>query len=259
MARELADVLHYFLDDPSDAGSAPTTLALLAEPDELLGTALLWNLGHELTRRGLSVAWVSALCDEELLPSETTGVLPRLLTPVDDLEALAAAVGEAAAKLAGPRSPALVLTRVPPSWLAAASHGTELLDWCLLLAGPEDDPRTEARVRLRRAAELHPDARLGVTLRGVRSVREAEEAFGTLSDELARHGPAPWSYGLLLEEHLLYDALLGRRPLSHHRPDSRAAASLRDVARLVHEDLATRQRERALRVETEVRGGRGER
>jgi len=245
VARELADVLHYFLDEtPHDGvlgeaphdGAAPRTLALLAEPDELLATALLWNLGYELGRRGLSVVWVSALCDEELLPSEATGLLPRIFTPVDDLESLAAAVLEAGAKKKTQR-PGLVLTRIPPSWLAAASHGTELLDWCLLLAGPEDDARAEARVRLRRAAELRPGGRLGVTLRGVRSVREAEQAFGMLVEELSRHGPAPASYGLLLEEHRLYDALLGRRPLTHHRPESRAAESLGDIARLLHEDL----------------------
>ncbi|MEN8160540.1 MAG: hypothetical protein ABFS41_10765 [Myxococcota bacterium] len=237
MARELADVLHYFLDDEAAAAAPSRCLALLAEPDELLGTALLWNLGHELTRRGLSVAWVSALSDEELLPSEATGVLPRLLTPVDDLDALAAAVREAGSKAGGRQPPQLVLTRVPPSWLAASPRGTELLDWALLLTGPDADQRTEARVRLRCVAEAHPAARIGVTLHGVRSVAEAESAFTTLAHELRRHGPTPWSYGLLFEEHLLYDALLRRRPLTHHRPESRAAEAPRDVARLLHEDL----------------------
>jgi hypothetical protein len=137
VARELADVLHYFLDDEPRVAGPTRCLALLAEPDELLGTALLWSLGHELTRRGLSVAWVSTLSDEELLPSEATGVLPRLLTPVDDLDALAAAVHEAGTKGEGRRPPRLILTRVPPSWLAASPPGAELLDWSLLLTGPD--------------------------------------------------------------------------------------------------------------------------
>ncbi len=237
MARELADVLHYFLDDEPGPAVPTRCLALLAEPDELLGTALLWNLGHELTRRGLSVAWVSTLSDEELLPSEATGVLPRLLTPVDDLDALAAAVREAGTKAEKRRPPQLVLTRIPPSWLAASPGGTELLDWSLLVTGPDADARAEARIRLQRVAEIHPAARIGVTLHGVRSVREAESAYAELAHELCRHGPVPWSYGLLLDEHLLYDALLGRRPLTHHRPETRAAEALRDVARLLHEDL----------------------
>jgi hypothetical protein len=237
VARELADVLHYFLDDEPGVAGPTRCLALLAEPDELLGTALLWSLGHELTRRGLSVAWVSTLSDEELLPSEATGVLPRLLTPVDDLDALAAAVHEAGTKGEGRRPPRLILTRVPPSWLAASPPGAELLDWSLLLTGPDADARAEARIRIRRVAEIHPTARIGATLHGVRSVHEAEVAFGELAHELSRHGPTPLSYGLLLDEHLLYDALLGRRPLTHHRPDSRAAEALRDVARLLHEDL----------------------
>jgi hypothetical protein len=81
-----------------------------------------------------------------------------------------------------------------------------------------------------------PGARIGVTLAGVRSVREAEAAFGALTRELATPQAELWSYGLLLDDHLFYDALLARRPLTHHRPGSRAALALRDVARLLEED-----------------------
>jgi hypothetical protein len=239
VARQLADVLHYFLDDGAAAAPAAPArcLALVAEPDEVLGVAFLWNLAHELSRRGTSVAWVNALSDEELLPGDATPGLARVLAPVDELAGLASAVREAGAKLLrAQRAPELVLTRVPPAWLAPEPGAHELLSWTLLLAGPDPERRDEARLRSRRIADAFPGARIGVTVHGVRSVREAETAYGTLARELATPGTELWSYGLLLEDHLLYDALLARRPLTQQRPDSRAAHSLRDVARLLHED-----------------------
>jgi len=236
LARELADVLHYFLDDAAGPPGGPTRcLALVAEPDELLGVAVLWNLAHELARRGMSVAWVSALSDEELLPGDATAGLSRLLAPVGELAGLAAAVREAGAKLRGRRAPELVLTRVPPSWLAPDA-GAELLAWTLLLSGPDPERRAEARVRSQRVADAFPGACIGVTVHGVGSVREAERAFDTLARDLATPHAELSSYGLLFDDHLLYDALLARRPLTQHRPESRAAHALRDVARLLHED-----------------------
>jgi hypothetical protein len=67
-------------------------------------------------------------------------------------------------------------------------------------------------------------------------VREAEAAFDELARALATQRTELSSYGLLLDEHLLYDALLARRPLTQHRPQSRAARALSDVARLLYED-----------------------
>jgi hypothetical protein len=237
VARQLADVLDCFLDDAAAApAGAARCLALVAEPDELLGVAFLWNLAHELTRRGTSVAWVSALSDEELLPGDATPGLTRVLAPVDELAGLASAVREAGAKLRAGRAPELVLTRVPPAWLAPEPGAQELLGWTLLLAGPDAERRDEARLRSRRIADAFPGARIGVTVHGVRSVHEAQTTYDALARELAAPGAELWSYGLLLEDHLLYDALLARRPLTQQRPDSRAAHALRDVARLLHED-----------------------
>jgi hypothetical protein len=237
VARQLADVLHYFLEDAAaPSGGRTRCLALVAEPDELLGVALLWNLAHELARRGTSVAWVSALSDEELLPGDALPGVARVLAPVDELAGLASAVREVGAKLRARRAPELVLTRVPPAWLAPEAGAGELLAWTLLLAGADPECRDEARVRSRRIADAFPGARVGVTVHGVRSVREAEVAFDALARGLGPAGAELWSYGLLLDDHLLYDALLSKRPLGEHRPESRAAHALRDVARLLHED-----------------------
>jgi hypothetical protein len=162
--------------------------------------------------------------------------IARTLASADELDGLAGAVREAGTKLRARQPPELVLTRVPPSWLAPEASASELLTWTLLLAGADAERHDEARLRSQRIADACPGARIGVTMHGVRSVREAESAFGALARENAAPRPELWSYGLLLDDHLLYDALLARRPLTQHRQQSRAAQALRDVARLVHED-----------------------
>jgi hypothetical protein len=237
VARQLADVLHYFLDDAMVASAGPARcLALVAEPDELLGVALLWNLAHELARRGTPVAWVSALSDEELVPGDATAGISRVLAPVDELAGLAAAVREAGAKLRTKSAQELVLTRIPPDWLAPDESARELLAWTLLLASPDPEHRDAVRLYGRRIADACPGARIGVTIHGVRSVREAETTFHDLAPVLAMPQTELASYGVLLDEHLLYDALLTRRPLTRHRPQSRAAQAVSDVARLLQED-----------------------
>jgi len=235
VARELADVLHYFLDDDGARSPVVRCLALVAEPDELLGVALLWNLAQELARAGSAVAWVTAVSDEELLPSFASPGITRLLAPAHDLTGLARGVREAGAKLLGRRAPGVVLTRVPPSWLEPCAAAGELLGRSLLLCGPDAELRAEALARGQRIARACPGARVGVTLHGVRSVREAEAAFEALASVASPPGGF-WSYGLLLDDSLLYDALLARRPVVHHRPESRAARAVRDVARLLQED-----------------------
>jgi hypothetical protein len=243
VARELADVLHYFLGEApaAERGGAAGVgcLALLAEPDELLGLGALWNLAHELSRRGVAVAWVGSLDDEELLPADATPGLTRLLAPARGLEPLAGAAREAGAKLAEGRAPGLVLLRVPPSWLEPGAAAEQLLGWALLLSAPEPEPLGETLARITWIAGACPGARVGVTVHGVRSVREAEAAYAALAAAARERLDAPlWSYGLILQDAELYGSLLARRPLSARRPESAALRSLRDVARLVHEDLA---------------------
>jgi len=235
VARELGDVLHYFLDEDAPHGRAARCLALVAEPDELLGVALLWNLAHELASRGSAAAWVTSISDEELLPGEVTPGITRLLSPATDLGGLARAVREASAKLRASRVPGLVLTRVPPAWLEPGPLARELLARALLLSVPGAEGRAETLARGARIARCCPDARIGVTLHGVRSVSEAAAAFDALAGAASEPGSF-WSYGLLLEDHRLYEALLARRPVARHCPESRAAHALRDVARLLQED-----------------------
>jgi hypothetical protein len=240
MARELADVLHYFLGDAvSGERLGPASLALLSEPDDAFAVAVAWNLAHELARRGPAVAWVTSLADEELLPPDATPGLTRVLSPAQDLSGLARAVGEATAKLAATPAPGLVLVRVPPGWIAPGPAAERVLAWTLQLVTPDPEQRRRAVSIARRVAAVYPPARVGAALHEVRSVSEAERAFTALARACAERSSARLaSYGLLLDDAELYRSLLARRPLALLRPDARATRALADVANLLRADFA---------------------
>jgi hypothetical protein len=240
MARELADVLHHFLGDaPLGERLGPASLALLSEPDDAFAVGVAWNLAHELARLGLSVAWVTSLADEELLPPDATPGLTRLLSPTHELGGLSRAVVEAAAKLSASQLPGLVLVRVPPAWISAGAAADRMLGWTLQLSGPEFEQRREALRIAASVLEARRDARVGIALHGVRSIDEAEAAFGACLQEWSEHSRAALtSYGLLLDDAEVYRSLLARRPLALTRPGTRAARALVDVASLLRADFA---------------------
>lgn len=241
MARELADVLHHFLGDSvSGERLGPASLALLSEPDDAFAVAVTWNLAHELARRGLAVAWVTSLADEELLPPDATPGLTRLLSPAQELSGLARAVSEATAKLAASRAPGLVLVRVPPGWIAPGPAAERTLAWTLQLVAPDLEQRIRAISIARRVLAAHPAARVGAVLHDVRNVREAERAFTALTRECVERSNARLvSYGVLLDDADLYRSLLARRPLALLRPDARATRAVADVANLLRSDFAS--------------------
>jgi hypothetical protein len=198
-----------------------------------------WNLVHELARLGLNVAWVTSLADEELLPPDATPGLLRLLAPAQGLPDLSLAAAEASAKLAAAHAPSLVLMRVPPGWIAPSEAAEGLLGWTLQLVGPDSLARERALRLAQRVRNSQPAARLGVALRDVRSVHEAESAFTALDRAFSRRSDASLtSYGLLLDEAEVYRSLLARRPLLRMQPETRAASALADMARLLRADFA---------------------
>jgi hypothetical protein len=73
-----------------------------------------------------------------------------------------------------------------------------------------------------------------VTLHGVESVAEAKAAFRKLSGRFeAERGRPLRSYGLLLDDLLVYRGVVERRPVVLSHPQSLASRALADVARLV--------------------------
>lgn len=238
MARALADVLHYFLDEaPRDAGPAVPLLAVPLADGDALRAAFVWQLAVELARAGArpAVALPAAALARELAPDPPPGgaLAPEVLrVPAADPVALADAA--LALRREPRRGPVLAL--VPPAWIGAGAPAP-LLGWTLLFATPEPDALDAAATLAARVAAAAPGARVGATLHGVESVAEARAAYEALALRCAaRVRGGLWSYGLLLDDLDVYRGLAEGRAVGLARPQSRAARALADVARLLLED-----------------------
>jgi MinD-like ATPase involved in chromosome partitioning or flagellar assembly len=135
----------------------------------------------------------------------------------------------------------MVLVTVPPRWFRDALTGRALLRWVLLFTAAEAPDLLETYGMAKRVIAANPDARVGVTIHGVRRVAEAEAAFRRVSEMAARRLDHPLeSYGLLVDDLHVYRAIVSRRPIGLEHPQSRAARALRDVASLLLEDSRVR-------------------
>jgi hypothetical protein len=131
----------------------------------------------------------------------------------------------------------LVIARVPPTWLPEASAGGGLLAWTLLLTSSEPSDLLESYGLARLVRRVAPHARIGVTVHGSRRCGEALEAFSKLSEVASRRlGLSLASYGLLVGDLQVYRAIVAQRPIGLVQPQSPAARSLQDVARLLLAD-----------------------
>jgi hypothetical protein len=230
LPRELADVIHYFLDD---VRSRPSLVAVPVGEKDAVRLALLWNLAVELGRSGTRVSLLvpEAAAARELLPSPAVGgvLAPELV--LSGARCLADLARDARPE---GRDGALRLAVVPAEWVGAPGAAAGLLAWTLLFATP-DPPGLEATgVLAERIAALDPGAEVGVTLHGVESVEQARSAFERMAGRFeAATGRALRSYGLLLDDLLVYRGAVERRPVVLSHPQSLASRALADVARLL--------------------------
>ena len=254
MARELGDVLHYFI--PEDEAAPPpepvrvpaaSPLAVVAIPvgeTDVVRAAFAWNLAVEMARRGAAATLIAPRgeASEPLWPQPGRGPLGTefVATEVRDLSALASnALEVATSRGAESRAGGMVLVQVPPDWIARATDGDPLLRWTLLFSAPESRELEETRALARRLLLTAPGARVGVTIHGVSSIDEAHRAFDALVSALEPElRPGLVSYGLLLDDLDVYRAIVNRRPIGVIHPQSRAARALADVARLLLTDAA---------------------
>jgi hypothetical protein len=126
---------------------------------------------------------------------------------------------------------------VPPAWLEGAGDARALLRWVLLLSAGDAHDLLETYALAKAVLRRSPDARVGVAIHGAQRVAEAAQAFGRLAGATARHlGHSVVSYGLLVDDLHVYRGIVARRPIGLEHPQSRAARSLRDVARMLLED-----------------------
>ena len=254
MARQLGDVLHYFIPD-DDAPPPPeplrepsaSALPIVAVPvgqNDVVRAAFVWNLAVEMTRIGAAVTVIAPgdEASESLWPQPGREPLGTEFVPtfVPDLPNLASTALEVAmSRGAGCRNGGMVLVQVPPSWLDEAGDGDQLLHWTLLFSTPEARELEETRALARRLLLAARGDRVGVTIHGVSRIDEARGAFDALvsafEPELRER---LLSYGLLLDDLDVYRSIVSRRPVGVIRPQSRAARALADVARLLLSDAA---------------------
>jgi hypothetical protein len=266
VARELGDVLHYFI--PDDEVPQPqrelrgSPLALVAVPvveSDVVRAAFVWNLAVEMGRLGAAAAVIAPGDEarESLWPPPGRGPLGAEFVPssVPDLHTLASrALEVATSRGAECRGGGMVLVQVPPSWLDEAMEGDPLLRWTLLFTAPEPRDLEETRALAERLLFAVPEAQVGVTIHGVRSIEEARRAFDALAAALEPGlRERLVSYGLLLDDLDIYRAIVNRRPIGVIRPQSRAARALGDVARLLLGDAGVA----AVAEETRMATGRG--
>jgi hypothetical protein len=254
LPRDLGDVIHHFL--PQN-GTDPDSLATGPRPDrpaalpiislpigerDVVRAAYAWNLAVEVARRGASATLLAPASAEPspLWPEAGRGPVGAevVLADVNDFGALNhMALDIAVSRAADSTDGGVVLVSVPPAWFENANEGRALMRWVLLFAAAEARDLREIYSLTKRITLTNPEARVGVTIHGVRRIGEAEGAFEKLSGAAQRHLGYPLtSYGLLVDDLHVYRAIVSRRPIGLEHPQSRAAKALRDVARLLLED-----------------------
>jgi hypothetical protein len=137
----------------------------------------------------------------------------------------------------GLREGMLRLAAVPAEWIGAPGPTGGLLAWTLLFATPDPAGLEAAGWLAERVAQADATAEVGVTLHGVESVEEARVAFERMAGRFeAAAGRGLRSYGLLLDDLLVYRGAVERRPVVLSHPQSLASRALADVARLLLAD-----------------------
>ena len=274
MARDLADVFHYFLpevgvdaDQSDETGSPPTQRAKGPERDRVARTAsfpplpvlalpigdrdvvraaLAWNLTIETARLGASAVIVAPACEatSPLWPEPGSGPLGTELvlsgaTNLADLHQAASAL--ATERAVETRRGGIVFVRIPPTWLEAEKADVNPFRWSLLLTSANRRDLDEAYAMAENLVASNPLIEVGVTIHGVTTIAEARRGFETLS-RMARKrlGLDLASYGLLVDDLEVYRAIAAQRPIGLAHPQAPAARALMDVARLLHEDARSR-------------------
>ncbi len=254
VARELGDVLHYFLDDAPDTvpddvpdaaherakAQACPIVAAPMHPRDAIRSALLWNVAVELRGLGRAPtllapalqrdhsAWLD-LASEKLEPSWVS-------LPKGDIDPLLDAASGAANSLPQERGP-VVLVHVPSDTSWNDGHA-ELFERCWFVAGASDADRQEFLELSERVLTAAPRSRIGVTVRGAETLLAARRVFDALAELFeARFERNLTSYGLLVDELELARELAKRQSVFDGIPASRAKRALRDVAELLRDDL----------------------
>jgi hypothetical protein len=253
MPRSLEDVLHFFLPELETEGAgAPRRSRGSAHPIvgvpigdcDVVRAAFVWNLAVELSRAGAPATVLAPAAGDtsSLWPDPGRGPMGSelVLTFADGMADLARAAVDLAQTRAAesPAAPGIVFVRLPPAWLPKAADAGALLGRVLLFTSPDSRDLLETYALVKRIVALAPVSTVGVTVHGVRSVREAREAFSRLAAASERHlFRALVSYGLIVDDLHVYRSILNRHAVGLAHPQAAASRSIGEVARLLLGDL----------------------
>jgi len=252
LPRQLEDVLDYLLprssslELPAHRAGRPASLPILTVPfpaDDVLRAALVYNLAVSLARTGLQVSVVvpdsGNACDSwPDLDPQPLG-LQLILAKAQELAEIGrAALDVAVGRLPDARDGGVVLACVPSAWIFETERPARaLLRWCLLLSLPDGNSLRSCYAMAKRVCALESGARVGVTLHGVRSLRQAALAFERVARVAATQlGVRLESYGLLVDDLHVYRSIAARRSVALAHPQAPAALALAEVATLIGAD-----------------------
>jgi len=248
MPRALGDVLHFFAPEltGSDAVSEDRNneaLPLIGVPfasADPVRAALLWNLAVEAARQHARAALLAprSLCATPAWPPPGRGPLGAMSIRAEvDEPAELARIAQEWVRDAAPRDRALALAALPASYLDKPADAEALLRWTLLLVRPHEAEAHDAWAALEAVATHSRDARIGVTIFGVRSIKEARDCFEHMATAAEqRLGCTLISYGLLVDDIHLSRAIVTGRPISLTSAHATSARALADVASMLLED-----------------------
>ena len=135
------------------------------------------------------------------------------------------------------RSLARTLAALPATCLRKAADAAALLRWTLLLVRPDEIEAREAWAALEAIATHARDARIGVTVFGVRGIGEARDCFDRLARAAEeRLGATLVSYGLLVDDVHLSRSIVTGRPIALASAHATSARALGDVASMLLAD-----------------------
>lgn len=245
MPRTLGDVIDCFI--PEAASSQPerarsrarkpahcASIALPVARGDVLRAAVAWNLSVEISRAGAPCTLAIGRRPEDttLWPPPGPGPLGSRLVEID----AGSALDPTALPADGP-PPAVLLACAESEELSSAAVASAAPQRWLLLTSPDSEELRRAHAQALAIAQARPDARIGVTVHGVRRVAEARAAFEKLAHATEQDaGLTLLSYGLLVDDLHLYRAIVAQRPIGLAHPAAPATRALADVAQLLLED-----------------------
>jgi hypothetical protein len=248
MPRDLGDVLHFFAPELTGSAAVPANgrdeaLPLVGVPfanADPVRAALLWNLAVEAARQNARAVLLAprSLCTTPVWPLPGRGPLGALSIRAEaDAPAELARIAEEWVRGAAPRDRALALVALPASYLDKTADAEALLRWTLLLVRPHEAEANDTWTALEAIATHSRNARIGVTVFGVRSIVEARDCFEQLAAAAEqRLGCTLISYGLLVDDVHLSRSIVTGRPIALASAHATSARALADVAAMLLED-----------------------